>query len=119
MTDSNRKRWEWCLVAVSRSERETLGVSWVFSVDRRFARVIGGLCRIVILGRGIEIYQPSPPDFCSKNSRGHLIVGTSSVPPPVGALRRQRVGADLSPNIGRPSGPPPPVKPLCLLLVLL
>lgn len=39
---------------------ETLGLSWAFSVDRRFGRTVGGLCRIVILGWGIEIYQPMP-----------------------------------------------------------
>lgn len=32
---------------------------------------------------------------------------------------QQTLGTRLGPNIGRPSGPPPPVKPLRLLLVLL
>lgn len=77
------------MVAVSRQEMETLGLSRVFSVDRQFGRDVSGLCRVVVFGWGIEIYRPNPAFSCSENSRASLIAGKAKRYPHGGVPRKK------------------------------
>lgn len=52
------RNWEMCLNSVS--TKEVKGLARVFSVDVGYLQDIGGLCRVVIFGWGIELYGKAP-----------------------------------------------------------
>lgn len=58
MTPINWKKWEVVRGSVTKDECKSLGLSYVFHIDREYLSDIGCLLRVNLCGWTIEVYEP-------------------------------------------------------------